>query len=46
VEEKGIGWLTGVLDQVVHPWRALLVGSGRSNPELRACARRPWPCRD
>ena len=42
VEEKGIGWLTGVLDQVAHPWRALVVGSGPLESELRAwAARRP-----
>ena len=42
MEEKGIGWLTGVLDQVAHPWRALFVGSGPLESELRAwAARRP-----
>jgi glycosyltransferase involved in cell wall biosynthesis len=42
VAEKGIGWLTGVLDATPSPWRALLVGSGPLEPELRAWAgRRP-----
>jgi glycosyltransferase involved in cell wall biosynthesis len=42
VAEKGVGWLTGVLDAIAHPWRALLVGSGPLEPELRQwAARRP-----
>jgi glycosyltransferase involved in cell wall biosynthesis len=42
VAEKGVAWLTGVLDAVPQPWRALFVGSGPLEPELRAwAARRP-----
>ena len=42
VAEKGVGWLTGVLDAIPSPWRALFVGSGPLEPELRAwAARRP-----
>jgi glycosyltransferase involved in cell wall biosynthesis len=44
VSEKGIGWLTGVLDQIAHPWRALFVGSGPLESSLRAWAAR-WPGR-
>jgi glycosyltransferase involved in cell wall biosynthesis len=38
VEEKGIGWLTRVLEQVERPWRALIVGAGPLEPGLRAWA--------
>ena len=42
VAEKGVGWLTRVLDEIARPWRALFVGSGPLEPELRAwAARRP-----
>jgi glycosyltransferase involved in cell wall biosynthesis len=42
VAEKGVGWLTGVLDAIAHPWRALFVGSGPLESELRQWAsRRP-----
>jgi glycosyltransferase involved in cell wall biosynthesis len=44
VSEKGIGWLTGVLDHLADPWRALFVGSGPLESELRAWAAR-WPGR-
>jgi glycosyltransferase involved in cell wall biosynthesis len=40
VAEKGVGWLTGVLDAIPRPWRALFVGSGPLEPELRAWAAR------
>jgi glycosyltransferase involved in cell wall biosynthesis len=36
VREKGIGLLTGVLDQLTAPWRALFVGSGPLESELQA----------
>jgi glycosyltransferase involved in cell wall biosynthesis len=42
VAEKGIGWFTRVLDEIARPWRALFVGSGPLEAELRAwAARRP-----
>jgi glycosyltransferase involved in cell wall biosynthesis len=44
VSEKGLAWLTGVLDQLGHPWRALFVGSGPLESDLRAWAAR-WPGR-
>lgn len=40
VAEKGVGWLTRVLDDIRRPWRALFVGSGPLEPELRAWAAR------
>jgi glycosyltransferase involved in cell wall biosynthesis len=40
VAEKGVGWLTGVLDAIARPWRALFVGSGPLEPELRHWAAR------
>ena len=40
VEEKGCRFLMDVLDRLKNPWRALFVGSGPLEPELRAfCAR-------
>jgi glycosyltransferase involved in cell wall biosynthesis len=38
VPEKGLGLLTRALDRVRPPWRALLVGGGPMEPELRAWA--------
>jgi glycosyltransferase involved in cell wall biosynthesis len=38
VAEKGITFLTQVLDRVQAPWRALIVGVGRLEPELRRWA--------
>ena len=40
VVEKGVGWLTRVLDEISRPWRALFVGSGPLEPELREWAAR------
>jgi phosphatidylinositol alpha-1,6-mannosyltransferase len=40
VEEKGCRWLTSVLDGIERPWRALFVGSGPLESELRAWSRR------
>jgi len=39
VPEKGVGLLTAILDNVKSPWRALLVGGGAMEPELRRWAR-------
>jgi phosphatidyl-myo-inositol dimannoside synthase len=39
VPEKGIGLLTRVLDRVTTPWRALFVGSGPLEAEVRTWAR-------
>jgi phosphatidylinositol alpha-1,6-mannosyltransferase len=39
VPEKGLEVLQRALDQVVTPWRALFVGTGASEPSLRAWAR-------
>lgn len=36
VAEKGCMWLTGVLDRIQPPWRALFVGSGPLESDLRA----------
>ncbi len=40
VPEKGVRLLTRVLDRVSTPWRALFVGGGRLERELRAWAAR------
>jgi glycosyltransferase involved in cell wall biosynthesis len=40
VPEKGLGVLTQALDRVAAPWRALFVGGGPTEPELRAWAAR------
>ena len=40
VREKGISLLTGVLDRLTAPWRALFVGSGPLEADLQAWARR------
>ena len=40
VPEKGLATLTGALDRLTLPWRALLVGSGPLEADLRAWARR------
>ena len=40
VAEKGVGWLTTVLDEVAGPWRALFVGAGPLESDLRAWAER------
>jgi len=40
VPEKGLALLMSALDRVPPPWRALLVGSGPLEPELRAWAAR------
>lgn len=40
VPEKGILELTSTLDRLTSPWRALLVGSGPLEPELRRWAAR------
>jgi glycosyltransferase involved in cell wall biosynthesis len=39
VAEKGVRLLTNVLDRLETPWRALLVGSGPLEPEVRAWTR-------
>ncbi len=39
VPEKGIGLLTSVLDSIKSPWRALLVGAGIMEHQLRQWAR-------
>ena len=38
--EKGLGLLTGVLDRLAEPWRALFVGAGPLERPLRAWAAR------
>jgi glycosyltransferase involved in cell wall biosynthesis len=40
VADKGCMWLTSVLDGIPGPWRALFVGSGPLEPDLRAWGRR------
>jgi glycosyltransferase involved in cell wall biosynthesis len=40
VPEKGLHVLTRVLDRLQTPWRALIVGRGPLEPELRAWSRR------
>ena len=40
VPEKGIKRLTAALDRVSQPWRALFVGSGPLDSDIRAWARR------
>jgi len=40
VPEKGLKQLTGVLDRLSKPWRALFVGSGPLESDLRSWARR------
>ena len=40
VAEKGCRWLTSVLDGIQSPWRALFVGSGPLESDLRAWSRR------
>ena len=40
VREKGVMLLADVLDRVAVPWRALFVGSGPIEPDLRSWARR------
>jgi glycosyltransferase involved in cell wall biosynthesis len=40
VAEKGCLWLASVLDGIQIPWRALFVGSGPLESELRAWSRR------
>jgi glycosyltransferase involved in cell wall biosynthesis len=40
VAEKGVSLLTRVLDRIDRPWRALFVGGGPLEPELRAWATR------
>jgi glycosyltransferase involved in cell wall biosynthesis len=40
VQEKGLAQLTRVLDAVTVPWRALFVGSGPLESDVRAWARR------
>ncbi len=40
VPEKGVALLTAALDRVTTPWRALLVGSGPLEAELRTWAKR------
>lgn len=40
VPEKGIGFLTGVLDRTEEPWRALFVGGGPEESLVRAWAAR------
>ena len=44
VREKGVSWLTTVLDEVASPWRVLFVGAGPLESQLRAWAER-WPGR-
>jgi glycosyltransferase involved in cell wall biosynthesis len=40
VPEKGLAMLTAALDSIRAPWRALFVGGGELEPELRAWAAR------